>query len=207
MRKHLIVFAMALLVLLNSGFADTSATGTSTDDNISSSIDVQFKIGGEGDKSGDFKIGFSDTATHTGANTTPIALDYKDDDNSVISNVGVTDGDVYVWWDIASAAAYKLRLSIDDGLTGEENTDDEDKIHFTIEGDGENSIVDNSAEKRITGMDSKMTKTFDIITHASGTMNTYSGHQKLIIESKAGELDGKPSDTYTATLTLAIVVD
>ena len=201
MRKHLIVFAMALLVLLNSGFADTSAEGTSTDDSISSSLDVQFVIGGDGDKSGNFKIGFSDSATHTGANTTPIALDYKDEDNSVISNVGVTDGDVYVWWDIASAAAYSLELSIDDGLTGTKNTDQ--KIHVSIAGDSSSDI--GTGETLISNMTSDGTTSFAIIDHEAGTMNTYSGHQKLIIESKKGQLDGKPSDTYKATLTLAIV--
>ncbi len=203
MRKHLIVFAMALLVLLNSGFAAaTSADGTSTDDSISSSLDVQFVIGGDGDKSGNFKIGFSDTATHTGANTTPIALDYKDDDNSVISNVGVTDGDVYVWWDIASAAAYSLELSINDGLTGTTNTDQ--KIHVSIAGDSSSSVI-GTGETLISNMASDGTTSFAIIDHEAGTMNTYSGHQKLIIESKEGQLDGKPSDTYKATLTLAIV--
>ena len=203
MRKHLIVFAMALLVLLNSGFADASATGTSTDDNISSSIDVQFKIGGEGDKSGDFKIGFSNSSAHEGTSATPITLDYKDGDNSVISNANADGDAVYVWWDIASAAAYKLQLKIDDGLTGGTNTNQ--KIHVTIAGDSDSSKVDEPDEELITDMDSETNKEFDIITHESGTMHTYSGHQKLIIESKEGQLDGKPSDTYKATLTLAIV--
>lgn len=202
MRKHLIVFAMALLVLLNSGFAVTSDSGISTADEILSAIEVQFKIGGEEDKSGNFKIGFSDDANHTGANTTPIALDYKDDDNSVISNVGVTDGDVYVWWDIASAAAYSLELSINDGLTGTKNTNQ--KIHVSIDGDSSSSDI-GTGETLISNMASDGTKSFAIIDHEAGTMNTYSGHQKLIIESKEGQLDGKPSDTYKATLTLAIV--
>ncbi len=184
MRKHLIVFAMALLVLLNSGFADTSDTGTSTKDNISSSIDVQFVIGGEGDTSGNFKIGFSDTAEHTGADATPIALDYKNDDNSVISNVGVENGNVYVWWDIASAAAYSLVLSIDDGLAGETNTNE--KIHVSIAGDSSGSSDVETGETLISNMASDGTKTSTIIDHEYGTMNTYSGHQKLIIESKAG---------------------
>ena len=202
MRKHLIVFAMALLVLLNSGFAATSAGGTSTDDNISSSIDVQFKIGGEGDKSGDFKIGFSNSSAHEGAPATPIKLDYKDSDNSVISNVNVEGGNVYVWWDIASAAAYSLELSIDDGLTGTTNKDQ--KIHVSIAGDSSSSDI-GTGETLISNMASDGTTSFAIIDHEAGTMNTYSGHQKLIIESKKGQLDGKPSDTYKTTLILAIV--
>ena len=200
--KKLLVFGLSLVMLSTAVFADTSISGTSLP--LEAAVNVQYEIN---DTTGRYSIGFADNATNagngTGISKSTINLSIDSKDNTIVSNVPEkgTDTGLYVFWNITSAAKYKLSLATT-ALEGQREQDPK-TIGITVTG----SVVgENIAETPVSiDADSTTEKSFDIFSQTTaGTIATKKGMQMLTIKSNTGELEGKPADTYSANLTLKL---
>lgn len=200
--KKVLVFGLSLVMLSTAVFADTSKSGTSLP--LEAAVNVQYVID---ENTGRYSIGFADSAeaagNGTGTSNGTINLSIDSEDNTIVSNVpeGNTDTGLYVFWDITSAAKYKLSLATT-ALEGEREQDPK-TIGITVTG---SKVGENIAEKTVSiDADSTTEKSFDIFSQTTaGTIATKKGMQMLTIKSNTGELEGKPADTYSANLTLKL---
>lgn len=199
--KRILVFSLLLAMLSVTVFADTSYSGSSVppEEGKDPTVTVQYVINSN---TGSYSIGFADSVENatsgTGIGSDPINLVIDSTDNTIISNEGK---DLYIFWDITSAAKYALSLetsALVNSAAQEKNT-----IGITVTGE---SVGENPSETlaNIDAPSSEAVSSPIIPTTTEGAIGIKKGMQKLTIKSKAGELNEKVVGTYSANLTLKL---
>lgn len=199
--KRILVFSLLLATLSVTVFADTSYSGSSVPpgDGKDPTVVVQYVIDSN---TGSYSIGFADSVENatsgTGIGSDPIKLVIDSTDNTIISNEGK---DLYIFWDITSAAKYALSLE----TSALVNSAAQEKNTIGIEVTGE-SVGENPSETlaNIDAPSSAAVSSSIIPTTTEGAIGIKKGMQKLTIKSKAGELNEKVVGTYSANLTLKL---
>lgn len=203
--KKIIVFMLCILVAA-SLFAASSFSGTSPDSSGNEPTQtVTFTIG---DEMYSYNVGFSIDGNKASADIDATSLTLSESNKTKATN----SSDLYVWWDIMTANAFDVTLSVSKPLTQTEvETGDPAEIDFTVDGAiqaGETKPEKHETKKISVSSDTtedtgNQSITFLDVTDAQ-VANTYKGSQKLTIATKDGELAGKPEGTYESTLTLTV---
>ena len=203
--KKIIVFMLCILVAA-SLFAASSFSGTSPDSSGNEPTQtVTFTIG---DDMYSYNVGFSIYGNKASADIDATSLTLSESNKTKATN----SSDLYIWWDIMTANAFDVTLSVSKPLTQTKvETGDPAEIDFTVDGaiQAGETKPDNHETKKISVSSDKaedtdkQSITFLDVTD-SQVANTYKGSQKLTIETKDGELAGKPEGTYESTLTLTV---
>lgn len=203
--KKFLVFGL-FVMLSTVAFAATSYTGTTLPaDGNNPVVNVQYVIDAN---TGSYSIGFAGSATDAANGTqlsdTTISLAIDSEDNTIVSNVPKEGEDtkLYIFWDITSAAQYKLSLEASGALKNDSN----EMIGITVEGTTvdeyeDETLADIKAEKA-SAVSSEI-----IPTTTAGTIATKKGMQMLTIKSTADQLSGKATGTYSASLTLKLTAN
>ena len=134
--KRILVFSLLLATLSVTVFADTSYSGSSVppEEGKDPTVNVQYVIDSN---TGSYSIGFASSEenakTGTKLENSTITLKIDSKDNTIISNVPSEGEDtgLYIFWDITSAAQYKLSLEASGALKNATN----ERIGFTVNGD------------------------------------------------------------------------
>ena len=206
--KKFLVFGL-FVMLSTVAFAATSYTGTTlpTDGN-NPVVNVQYVIDAN---TGRYSVGFAGSATDAAngtslSNPATITLAIDSEDNTIVSNVqeGSEDTKLYVFWDITSAAAYKLSLettALVNKEAQENNLIGIEVAGSSVDENGYGELVNFKAESASAVSD-------DIIPlTTAGTIATKKGMQMLTIKSTADQLSGKATGTYSAGLTLKLTAN
>ena len=205
--KKILVFSLLLAMLSVAVFAATSYSGTTLPvDSGYPFAEVQYVIDSS---TGSYSIGFASSEENakdgTGLQNSTITLKIDSEDNTIISNVPAEGDDtgLYVFWDITSAAQYRLSLEASGAL---KNTAD-NGIGFTVKGTAVDSNEDETpVDITTTAIDTPVAKDIIGLTTA-GTIATKKGMQMLTIKSTADQLSGKTIGTYSANLTLKLTAN
>lgn len=203
--KKIIVFMLCILVAA-SLFAASSFSGTTPDSTGKDPIQtVTFTIG---DAMYSYNVGFSIDGNKASTNIDATSLILSESDKTKATN----SSNLYVWWDIMTANAFDVTLTVSKPLTQTEvDGVDPAEIDFTVVGaiQAGETKPDNHETKKISvssdtteGTDKQSITFLDV--KAAQVANTYKGSQKLTIATKDGELAGKPEGTYESTLTLTV---
>ena len=207
--KRILVFSLLLATLSVTVFADTSYSGPNVppEEGKDPTVTVQYVIDSS---TGSYSIGFASSKenakTGTALENSTITLKIDSKDNTIISNVPSEGEDtgLYIFWDITSAAQYKLSLEASGAL---KNTKDNSGIGFTVKGTAVDSNEDETPVDITTlAVDTPVTKDIIGLTTA-GTIATKEGMQMLTIKSTADQLNGKATGTYSADLTLKLTAN
>lgn len=208
--KRILVFSLLLATLSVTVFADTSYSGSSVppEEGKDPTVTVQYVIDSN---TGSYSIGFASSEENAKIGTklenSTITLKIDSKDNTIISNVPSEGEDtgLYIFWDITSAAQYKLSLEASGALKNTAN----ERIGFTVIGDTVGSNDGETLVKITTSDDTPDTSvSANIIpTTTAETIATKKGMQMLTIKSKAGQLSGKGTGTYSADLTLKLTAN
>ena len=207
--KRILVFSLLLAMLSVAVFADTSYSGSSVPpgEGKDPTVTVQYVIDSN---TGSYSIGFASSKENAKAGTalenSTITLKIDSEDNTIISNVPSEGEDtgLYIFWDITSAAQYKLSLEASGAL---KNKTDGSGIGFTVNGTAVDSNEDETpVDITTSAVDTPVTKDIIGLTTA-GTIATKEGMQMLTIKSTAGQLSGKGIGTYSADLTLKLTAN
>lgn len=198
--KKIIVFMLCILVAA-SLFAASSFSGNTPD---SAGNDpkqtVTFTIG---DGMYSYNVGFSIDGNKASSDIGATSLTLSESDKTKATN----SSDLYVWWDIMTANAFDVTLSVSNPLTQTGvDAGDSAEIDFTVEGAiqaGETKPDKHETKVISVSSDTTQSITFLDVIDAQ-VANTYKGSQKLTIATKDGELAGKPEGTYESTLTLTV---
>lgn len=203
--KKFLVFGL-FVMLSTVAFAATSYTGTTlpTDGN-NPVVNVQYVIDAN---TGSYSIGFAGSATDAANGTqlsdATISLAIDSEDNTIVSNVPKEGEDtkLYIFWDITSAAQYKLSLEASGALKNDSN----EKIGITVKG----ATVDEYEDETLADIEAEEASAVSSViipTTTAGTIATKKGMQMLTIKSKADQLSGKATGTYSANLTLKLTAN
>lgn len=203
--KKIIVFMLCILVAA-SLFAASSFSGATPDSTGKNPTQtVTFTIG---DDMYSYNVGFSIDGNKASSDIDATSLTLSESDKTKATNSSA----LYVWWDIMTANAFDVTLSVYNPLTQTGvDAGDPAEIDFTVDGaiqDGETKPDNHETKKISVSSDTtedtgKQSITFLDVTDAQ-VANTYKGSQKLTIATKDGELAGKPEGTYESTLTLTV---
>lgn len=196
--KKIIVFMLCILVAA-SLFAASSFSGTSPDSSGNEPTQtVTFTID---DDMYSYNVGFSIDGNKASADIDATSLTLSESDKTKATN----SSDLYIWWDIMTANAFDVTLSVSKPLTQTE-VETGAEIDFTV--DGAIQAGETKPDKHETKVISVSSDTTQSITFLdvidAQVANTYKGSQKLTIATKDGELAGKPEGTYESTLTLTV---
>lgn len=205
--KRILVFSLLLATLSVTVFADTSYSGSSVppEEGKDPTVTVQYVIDSN---TGSYSIGFASSEenakTGTKLENSTITLKIDSKDNTIISNVPSEGEDtgLYIFWDITSAAQYKLSLEASGALKNKAN----ERIGFTVKGDTVGSNYGETLVIITTSNDTPVSANI-IPTTTAGTIATKKGMQMLTIKSTAGQLSGKGRGTYSADLTLKLTTN
>ena len=206
--KRILVFSLLLAMLSVTVFAETSYSGSSVppEEGKDPTVTVQYVIDSS---TGSYSIGFADSVENakdgTGLQNSTITLKIDSEDNTIISNVPAEGDDtgLYIFWDITSAAQYRLSLEASGAL---KNTAD-NGIGFTVKGTAVDSNEDETpVDITTTAIGAPVEKDIIGLTTA-GTIATKKGMQMLTIKSTADQLSGKTIGTYSANLTLKLTAN
>ena len=202
--KKIIVFMLCILVAA-SLFAASSFSGNTP---VSAGNDptqtVTFTIG---DGMYSYNVGFSIDGNKASTDIDATSLILSKSDKTKATN----SSDLYVWWDIMTANAFDVTLTVSKPLTQTKVDGDPAEIDFTVEGainDGETKPDKHETKAISVSSDTtedagKQSITFLDVIDAQ-VANTFKGSQKLTIATKDGELAGTPEGTYESTLTLTV---
>lgn len=201
--KKIIVFMLCILVAA-SLFAASSFSGNTPDSTGNDPTQtVTFTIG---DDMYSYNVGFSINGNMASTDIAATSLTLSESDKTKATN----SSDLYVWWDIMTANAFDVTLTVSKPLTQTE-VDDPAEIDFTVEGAiqaGETKPDKHQTNKISVSSDTTEDAVGQSITFLdvldAQVANTYKGSQKLTIATKVGELAGKPEGTYESTLTLTV---
>lgn len=199
--KKALILSLISVFICSSVFAATSYTDTELPESGEHpSVNVKYTID---NTTGSYSIGFAKDSNRTALDSADINLAIDKDDNTIISNVPESGEDtgLYVYWDITSAAQYKLALKAAGPLTYA--TDN--KINFTVSGSTVDSVEDETFVN-FTTIDGEASSEIIPLTTA-GTLSTKEGVQMLTIKSVPGELENKPAGDYSAALTLELTAN
>ena len=198
--KKIIVFMLCILVAA-SLFAASSFSGNTPDSAGNDPTQtVTFTIG---DGMYSYNVGFSIDGNKDSSVIDATSLILSESDKTKATN----SSDLYVWWDIMTANAFDVTLSVSQPLTQKDVEGvDPAEIDFTV--DGAIQAGETKPDKHETKVISVSSDTTQSITFLdvidAQVANTYKGSQKLTIATKDGELAGKPEGTYESTLTLTV---
>ena len=204
--KKFLVFGL-FVMLSTVAFAATSYTGTTlpTDGN-NPVVNVQYVIDAN---TGSYSIGFAGSATDAAngtslSNPATITLAIDSENNTIVSNVPKEGEDtkLYIFWDITSAAQYKLSLEASGALKNDSN----ETIGITVKGTTVDKYEDESLAD-IKAEEASAVSSVIIPTTTAGTIATKKGMQMLTIKSTADQLSGKATGTYSANLTLKLTAN
>lgn len=198
--KKIIVFMLCILVAA-SLFAASSFSGNTPDSAGNDPTQtVTFTIG---DGMYSYNVGFSIDGNKASSDIGATSLTLSESDKTKATN----SSDLYVWWDIMTANAFDVTLSVSNPLTQTGvDAGDSAEIDFTVEGAiqaGETKPDKHETKVISVSSDTTQSITFLDVINAQ-VANTYKGSQKLTIATKDGELAGKPEGTYESTLTLTV---
>lgn len=198
--KKIIVFMLCILVAA-SLFAASSFSGNTPDSAGNDPTQtVTFTIG---DGMYSYNVGFSIDGNKASSDIGATSLTLSESDKTKATN----SSDLYVWWDIMTANAFDVTLSVSNPLTQTGvDAGDSAEIDFTVEGAiqaGETKPDKHETKVISVSSDTTQSITFLDVIDAQ-VANTYKGSQKLTIATKDGELAGKPEGTYESTLTLTV---
>lgn len=203
--KKIIVFMLCILVAA-SLFAASSFSGATPDSTGKDPTQtVTFTIGND---MYSYNVGFSIDGNKASTDIAATSLTLSESDKTKATN----SSNLYVWWDIMTANAFDVTLSVSNPLT-QTKVDGVDpaEIDFTV--DGAIQAGETKPDKHKTKAISVSSDTTEDVGEQSITFldvadaqvaNTYKGSQKLTIATKDGELAGKPEGTYESTLTLTV---
>ena len=198
--KKIIVFMLCILVAA-SLFAASSFSGNTPDSAGNDPTQtVTFTIG---DGMYSYNVGFSIDGNKASSDIGATSLTLSESNKTKATN----SSDLYVWWDIMTANAFDVTLSVSNPLTQTGvDAGDSAEIDFTVEGAiqaGETKPDKHETKVISVSSDTTQSITFLDVIDAQ-VANTYKGSQKLTIATKDGELAGKPEGTYESTLTLTV---